>query len=86
MRTLLTYALALELGIGGCASASRSADAPVGQTRTTSGAQSDPSYGSGIMNDSWSDPAASGYANHGSAQPGATTRSTWEAGPDAGTR
>jgi hypothetical protein len=51
---------------------------PAGQTQTTSATvpsrapASSPSYGNSDM-DAWSDPAASGYANHGSANPGTTS-------------
>jgi hypothetical protein len=76
--------LALGCALGACADASRPVEGPAGQTRTTSGTLSDPSYGNGNMNGSWSDPAASGYANHGSGQVGATTRSTRDARADGG--
>jgi hypothetical protein len=52
--------------------------APVDQAQTTSatvprrGSASSPSYGDSDI-DAWSDPAASGYANHGSANPGTTS-------------
>jgi hypothetical protein len=36
------------------------------------------------MNGSWSDPAASGYANHGSGQIGSTPRSNVDARADGG--
>jgi hypothetical protein len=73
--------LALGLALGGCAEANRPAVGPAGQTQTTSGATSDPSYGNGAMNSSWSDPAASGNASHGSGQIGSTPR---EARADGG--
>jgi hypothetical protein len=75
---------ALGLALGGCAEASRPAAGPAGQTQTTSGAASDPSYGNGNMNGGWGDPAASGNANHGSGQIGSAPRPTPEARADGG--
>jgi hypothetical protein len=83
MRISFLSLLALGCALGGCAEASRPPEGPAGQTRTTSGT-ADPSYGNGNMNGSWSDPAASGYANHGSGQIGSTPRSNVDARADGG--
>jgi hypothetical protein len=70
----------LAFAIVGCAAPAPcpSPQTPINQTQTTSatvparGYVSGPSYGNSDT-DAWSDPAASGFANHGSANPGTTT-------------
>jgi hypothetical protein len=72
-------ATTLVLAVAGCAaSPSPPSQTPDSQTQTTSatvpsrsGAAS-PSYGNSDM-DTWGDPAATGVANHGSANPGDTS-------------
>jgi hypothetical protein len=72
---------ALAFAIAGCAPAAPcpSPQTPISQTQTTSatvptrGDVTSPSYGSSDI-DAWGDPAASGFANHGSANPGTTSR------------
>jgi hypothetical protein len=70
--TLATLAcVSAGLAAAGCA-AQRPADAPSGETRTTSVVVQDPSYGNSDI-EGWTDPAASGNATHGTATMGATT-------------
>jgi hypothetical protein len=78
MMRLRSVVIALWFSVAGCAQDGRPAAGPAGRA-------SDPSYGNGNMNGGWSDPAASGYANHGSGQVGTTTRATGEAHADGGT-
>jgi hypothetical protein len=80
MRILSFSGVTLGLALGalaGCAGSNPPPEGPTSQTQTTSGKPAaDPSYGTGNMNGGWSDPAASGYATHGSGQVGTTPSPT----------
>jgi len=82
MLILPVSTLVLGLAVVACAQSNRPAEGPVGHTQTTSGTLTNPSYGA--SDDGWTDPAASGYATHGSATMGATARPGTETRADGG--